>query len=400
MGEREQRSIPWNASSGFNEHEAYGITLSEGQQLDPSSHFLENEIFDQQDEQYDNVEANDEEENELEQTNDENERYIDNERYESDESRVDEDNFSENNSEIIYDLDKVCSTGGTSTHLQPRDDLSRHDAREKRKSTISVDLRDGTVKHSIHEFKKRKWFYKSYDKDNEFEQSKHFKLCQKEIELTAEHVLIHQAAYHHALSIIRHPFKEAYEAKVQELINSSENYSEVSINFQKDKYSFLDPINESIWWQKKYMQEVENTKMFKNYEFSVYERKFHEYMAQFRRGRFRERNANNFKSSSSGGVPSSLGGGSGNPGMISMGTPVVNRFYSSLPNPLISTMTAAPVPNSTYKNLYQNQPNLIMPVLELTYYFTYRYTQKKVREQLEETTFKKHLIKKQNMKWL
>ena len=397
--------------------------------------------------------------------------------------RVDEDNFSENNSDIIYDLDKVCSTGGTSTHLLPRDDLSRHEAREKRKSTISVDLRDGTAKHSIHEFKKRKWYYKSYDKDNEFEQSKHFKLCQKEIELTAEHVLIHQAAYHHALSTIRHPFKEAYEAKAQELINSSENYSEVGINFHKNKHSFPDPINESIWWQKKYMQELENTKMFKNMDFQFLKGNFTKTWLNLeeedpeRDIQRRERNLPNegffgrerypdnqeseadvqyrifragykwpgelpycpetvfehredlktnfnasrdeanirkklidslnkkklsssggglgnpgmisrgtpniFKSSSSGGVPSSFmggeqgypgmismgtptfnpssGGGSGNPGMTSMGTPRVNRSYSSLPNPVISTMPAAPVPNSTYKNLYQNQPNISMP---------------------------------------
>ena len=127
------------------------------------------------------------------------------------------------------------TTGGTSTHSQPRDDLSRHDAREKRKSTISEALRDGTLKYSIHEFKKRKWYYQSFDKNNEFEQSKHFKLCQKKIEHTAEHILIHQAAYHHALSIIRQPFRDAYESKVLELINSSENTFEVGINFQKDK---------------------------------------------------------------------------------------------------------------------------------------------------------------------
>lgn len=82
---------------------------------------------------------------------------------------------------------------------------------------------------------------------DEFEQSKHFKLCQKEIEFTSEQVLIRQAAYHHALSVIRAIFRDEYNKKVDELLDQSENQSEVKFMFQREKRAFPDPINEAIW---------------------------------------------------------------------------------------------------------------------------------------------------------
>ena len=160
--------------------------------------------------------------------------------------------------------DKVRTTDMTSTHLQPRDDLSR-DKSGKRKFTPSLKV---VKQHAIPlTSTHRKWLYKQFDRDAEFEQSKHFKLCQRDIEHTSEQILIHHAAYQFSLTTIREPFRIAYEEKAKHLLALSK-VPAIASQFQRERrLSYPDPINEAIWWQKKFIQEMENTKLFPQYNF-------------------------------------------------------------------------------------------------------------------------------------
>ena len=210
MGDRESGQPPhleaWHPSSNFNEDEAYQMTLPEGGQYSPSLFYRsENDeewAADQPNlfEESENNNVN----NEDEQESNESDEYETDSQYSSDSKTVDE---------IVPcpNTDKVRTTGMTSSHLQPRDELSR-DKSGKRKFTPSLKV---VKQHAIPltSTHRRKWHYKQYSKDNEFEQSKHFKLCQRDIEHEPEQVLIHHAAYQFALTTIREPFRIAYEEK-------------------------------------------------------------------------------------------------------------------------------------------------------------------------------------------
>ena len=208
MGDRESGQPPhleaWHSSSNFTEDEAYQKTLPEvGQYYSPSQfHQSDNENDEELEEEADQPNQNEELEdynvnNEDEQENNENDEYETDSQYSSDSKIVDEIVSCPN-------TDKVRTTDMTSTHLQPRDDLSR-DKSGKRKFTPSLKV---VKQHAIPltSTHRRKWHYKQYSKDNEFEQSKHFKLCQRDIEHEPEQVLIHHAAYQFALTTIREPF--------------------------------------------------------------------------------------------------------------------------------------------------------------------------------------------------